>query len=661
MKLKIALFAGILIGLGMVLPGVSSKAFAQVSDDEDPRHIISLSDVDIQILIDDVSIITGYTFNVHPGVRGNVTVTSQVPMSTRDVFQVFLSTLRVNGYAAVPFGRNFYNIVPEEVAVLEGNAQSGNSNRFETAVIRLDHFSAVEAAKMIKPLLGPQGQVTASPASNAIIVVEYGSNLSRVRALIGEIDEDRSVTKTIALQTVAAAEMQAILSELQGGVDGGGRSSFTAIAAEASNSIILRGDADYVSRSEALVKQLDVRSGLRRETRVLRLSHTDAASILPILQEIAAGAAAEEGAAAGSSANTSIALHAPSNALIISAVPETLSALSRVVAELDTRLKQVLVEAIIVDVSDTAVRELGLQFLVAGENGNIPFASSTSSSAPNLLALTGALASGNVTDSFGESGTDLVEQAAVSTLLGLTGGTVGFGGQRGGTLFSVILNALETDVETNVLSTPSVMALNNQTALVSVGQEIPISSGQVLGDANLNPFQTTERREIGVILNVTPRIGEDNTIRLDIEQEVSSIGAAIGTVTTDFILNQSQLQTSVIADNGGLIVLGGLIQASDVVDLQQVPLLGDIPGLGRLFRNEQTSRETSNLMIFIRPTIIEDAAGARQATARSYNYIRAQQIIANEGGPSSLDQFVGEVFNGELPDIPADETAREPN
>lgn len=623
-------------------------------------HIINLTDVDIQTLIDDVSVITGYTFVTHPDVRANVTVTSQVPMSTREVFQVFLSTLRVNGYSAVPLGKDFYSIVPEVIAAQDGSASVRDNNNFATEVFRLDHFSAVEAAKMIKPLLGPLGQVTASPASNALIVVEYGSNLGRVRSLIQQIDEDQSVTETVALKSVPAAEMQEIIQNLtNGGNDSNarGQSSFSALAAEASNSLILRGAPDQVTRAKALIYQLDTRSGLERETRVIRLSHTEAASILPILQEVAAGNNAEGGPNSGPTA--SIALHEPSNSLIVSATPETLAALSRVAVELDARRKQVLVEAIIVEVSDTAARELGVQFVVAGQNGNVPFGSSTfpggaggDGIVPNLLALTGALASSETTDAFGAAGSGILETAATSALLGLTGGTVGFGTERNGTLFSVVLNALQEDTESNVLSTPSIMALNNQTALVSVGQEIPISSGQVLGDANLNPFQTTERREIGIILNVTPRIGEDGTIRLDINQEVSSIAATVGAATPDFILNQSQLETSVIADDGQMIVLGGLIQVEDVINQQKVPVLGDLPGIGRLFRAEETSQETTNLMVFIRPTIVGDAAQAREATQRSYNYIRAQQIIANDGGPAAIDQFVDEVFEGRLPEFP---------
>lgn len=640
MRLKTAIIAG------LALFGTITQSSAQ--DAPIDEYILNLNEVDIQLLIDDVSTITGFGFAVHPDVQATVTVTSQDPLSADEVFRVFLSTLRVHGFAAVPSGRNFYSIEPVEVAVFNGTDQGRTDNSFVTELFRFDHFSAVEAAKMMQPLLSPLGQVIASPASNAVIAVEYGANIQRLRSLVGEIDIDQSVTKTVVLQAVSADEIVSVLMELSAESEAGGRgrAPLSAVAAEASNAIVLRGSQVQIERAEALIAELDVRSGLRRETAVIRLSHVDGASVLPILQEIARGSAAEEGPATASATN--IALHEPSNSMIISATPETLASLARVAAELDVRRKQVLVEAIIVNVSDNLVRELGVQFLVAGSDGNVPFAStSLSEGGPNLLALTGALASDRFTGGLFEDGA--LQQAATSTLLGLSGGTLGFGTQSNGTLFSVVLNALKTDDRSNILSTPSIMVLNNETAVVSVGQEIPIVSGQVLGDANLNPFQTTERREIGVILNVTPHIGEDNTVRLDIDQEVSSIDMAIGTVTTDFVLNQSQVQTNVVANDGELIVLGGLIQRQDGLDVDKIPFLGDIPGVGRLFQNEEKSLETSNLMVFIRPTIISDADEAAQATARSYNYVRSQQILTNDGGPASIDQFWGEVFIGEDP------------
>lgn len=639
MKLKYALLAGAFSGLV-----VSSAAIAQTPPAD--AHLINLTDVDITTLIEDVGSITGYAFVIHPDVRANVNVTTPVPLSTREVFQLFLSTLRAYGYAAIPEGRDIYRIVPEAVAAVEGATRARGDNAFTTEVFRLDHTSAVEAAKMIKPLLGPFGQVSASPASNALIVVEYGSGLSRIRSLIQQLDEDHSVTKTINLKTIPVGEMQTILNELQGGLDGGrGVAPLSVVAAEASNSVVLRGDPGYVQRATDLIAELDVSSGLSRETRVVRLSHAEASTVAPILQSIASDAGGDASATPGPGPASAarIALHEPSNALIISAAPDVLSSLISVADELDVRRKQVLVEAIIVEVSDTASKELGLQFLVAGEDGDVPFISSTfSSAAPSLLALTGVLDDGVDGDGGG-----FLETAALASLLGVSGGTVGFTGSRNGTLFNVVLNALEEDTESNILSTPSILALNNQPALVSVGQDIPISSGQVLGDANINPFQTTQRETIGVIMNVTPRIGDDNTVRLDISQEVSSIAGTVGDITPDFILNQNELTTSIIADDGELVVLGGLIQASEAIDLQQVPLLGDIPGIGRLFQSKGTSRTTTNLMIFIRPTIIADADAAEAATARTYNYVRAQQIIAADGGAALVDEFVDEVLNGE--------------
>lgn len=646
----------ILLGSGALVPGAAAQAA------RDDQHVINLADVEVSAFIDDVAMLTGYTFIVHPSVTGRVTVSSQTELSTADLFQVFLSTLRVQGFVAIPDGRGVYRIVPEDVAASEGRFGSAAPSGFVTQAFRLEHFSAVEAAKMVKPLLGPQGRVVASPASNVLIVVEYGSNMGMVQNLLTAVDKDEAVTRTIALQTVPVGEMQAILAELQnigGEAERSIAGRLSAIASPASNSIILRGEAGAVERAAALVAELDTSSPLRKDTRVLNLSHADAVLIEPILRQIAESEAAQSPEGGVSGVSTTIAVHEPTNSVIISAAPDTLGAMQSIVQELDVRRRQVLVEAIIVEVSDTVARELGLQFLVSGEDGNIPFASSTfSRAAPNLLALTGALTEVGGAGVDG-SGSNVFEQAAIASLLGLEGGTFAFGGQSGETLFGVVLNAVERDTESNLLSTPSVMTLDNHTSTLSVGQEIPITSGEVLGDANLNPFRTVERREIGVLLTVTPKVGEDNTIRLDINQEVSSIASAIGTVTTDFILNLRQLETSVVVEDGEMIVLGGLIEAEDVLEADKVPLLGDIPGLGRLFKSDAKSRRTSNLMIFIRPTIVRNSRDAKAVTDRNYNFIRAQQIIANEDGQSSLDDYTRNLLGVEPPALPGTEPAVE--
>lgn len=622
------------------------------------EHVLNLSDVELATLIDDVAMVTGYTFIIHPDVNGRVTINSQTPLSTDDLFQVFLSTLRVQGFTAIPNGRGIYRIVPEDVAAGEGTLGAAGGAGFVTKAYSLNYFSAVEAAKVVKPLLGAQGRVVANPLSNLLIVVEYGSNMDVVDRIVSQLDRDRSVTQTISLSNLPVTEVQEILNAVEIENDqSGGQARLSVVASPTSNSVILRGEPAAVSRAARLVQDLDTASPLSKETRVLSLSHEDAVLMEPILRQIAE-ADSNESSNSGS-VPTILSVHEPTNSIIISAAPDKVASIEAIVRRLDERRRQVLVEAIIVEVSDSKARELGLQFLVTGADGDVPFVSSTfSDAAPNILALTGAISEVDFSPGDG-AGSDLFEQAAIASLLGLTGGTIGFGGQSGDTLFGVVLNALETDEESNILSTPSIMTLDNNTSRIAVGQEIPITSGEVLGDANVNPFRTVERREIGIILSVTPRVGEDGTVRLDIEQEVSSIDQAIGVAATpDFILDQRDLTTSVVVDDGELVVLGGLIEASDVVQRDKVPLLGDIPGLGRLFQNEQVGRTTTNLMVFIRPTIISDSDGVRAATGRNYNFIRDQQIIANGGGPSSLDQYVEELLQTTPPRRPLDTDSR---
>ncbi|MEO0983607.1 MAG: type II secretion system secretin GspD [Pseudomonadota bacterium] len=622
-------------------------AWADMEAPQAARHVLNLNDVEMRALIEDVSMVTGNTFIVHPDVKGKVTVTSQTPLTTEDVFQVFLSTLRIHGYAAVPSGRDIYKIVPEQNAVGEAGIGGVGPNAFVTEIIKLNNFNALEAAQMVKPLVDAQGQVVANANSNTLVVVDYSSNLPKIRDIVAELDRDRTVVETISLKSVPAGEMEKILNDLQGSSEERRYgAAFSAIASETSNSIILRGDELSVQRALSVATQLDETDPVRDNLRILPLLNADADTIVPILESVG------ESMAGPDQRKATIQHHVPTNSLVLTADYETLITMERVVTELDVRRKQVLVEAIIVEVSDSAARELGLQFLLSGTDGNIPFASTNfSRSAPNLLALTGALTDTPFLADGGDDSTSSnpFTSAAIASLLGLQGLSFGFGGQSGDTLFGVVLNAVQDDTESNILSTPSVMTLDNSPAVLSVGQDIPITSGEVLGDANVNPFRTVERREVGVILNVTPRVGEGDAIRLDISQEVSSVAGTVGEITPDFILNTRNLETSVIADDGELIVLGGLIEEEDLTINERVPLLGDIPGFGRLFRSEGRSRAKTNLMVFIRPTVVRDSDAARNATARSYRYIRAQQILSGQRGDASLDRFVRDVLGDEPP------------
>ncbi len=636
----------LLIGLAVIALATGS-ARAEMKSPQAERHVLSLDDVEITALIDDVSIITGYTFILHPDVgRTRVTVLSQAPMTTDEVFQVFLSTLRVHGFAAIPAGKGVYRVVPEQLAVGEASAVGGGPNSFVTQIFRLDSFGAVEAAQMVKPLVDAQGTVVANTRSNSIVVVDYASNMDRIRDVVNTLDnDDRTEVQTLALKSVPAKEMADILKSLLGTRDGNPVQNFEVSSSTTSNSVVIRGDGPMVTQALEVASELDKAEPARDNLRVIELNNSKAEEIVPVLEKIAETMADQRGPAESSAPPATIAHHPESNSLIISATPDTLLAMERVVQALDQRRAQVLVEAIIVEMSDDTARELGVQFLLSGVgDSTTPFASSTfSRSAPNLLALAGALA-GSEDDDF----TDTFRDAAISSLLGVNGGLIGIGGRDGDTLFGAILNAVEQDTNSRVLSKPFNMTLDNGTSSLVVGQDVPLTSGEVLGNDNSNPFRTVERQQVGVKLEVTPRISSDDTIRLDIYQEVSSVFGQVGTVSPDLILNTRNIETSVLADDGEIIVLGGLIEQTESTSNSKIPLLGDIPFAGRLFKSEGTGGTRTNLMVFIKPTIIRDRDSAARVTARSYNYLRAQEYLRNDKVDVSLDQFLGEVLGEDM-------------
>lgn len=621
-------------------------AQAEMQSPQAARHVLSLDDVEITALIDDVSIITGYTFILHPDVaRTRVTVLSQAPMTTDEVFQVFLSTLRVNGFAAIPAGKGVYRIVPEQLAVGEAGTSNSGPNSFITEVFRLDAFGAVEAAQMIKPLIDAQGQVVANTRSNTVVVVDYASNMPRIREIVKNLDDDdRTEVKTLALKSVPSKEMAQILTSLLGTRDGNPVANFEVSSSATSNSVIVRGDGQLVERAMRIAGELDAAEPSRDNLRVIELNNSKAEDIVPILEKIAATMADQRGPAENAVPPATIAHHPESNSLIISATPDTLLAMERVVDALDKRRAQVLVEAIIVEMSDDTARELGVQFLLSGTgNSSTPFATTNfSRSAPNLLALAGAIISDDALPG-GTNGSPFTD-AAISSLLGVNGSLLGIGGQSGDTLFGAIINAVEQDTNSRVLSKPFNMTLDNGTSSLIVGQDVPLTSGEVLGDANSNPFRTVQREQVGVKLEVTPRISSDDTIRLDIYQEVSSVFGQVGTVSPDLILNTRNISTSVLADDGEIIVIGGLIEQTESKQNSKVPLLGDIPLAGNLFKSEGVGGKRTNLMVFIKPTIVRNREGAAQVTARSYNYLRAQELLRDDAVGATIDQFLGEVL-----------------
>ncbi|MGC6501019.1 MAG: type II secretion system secretin GspD [Henriciella sp.] len=645
------------LGAAMTALLAMNPTVADMRSPTEARHVLSLNDVEITALIDDVSIITGYTFVLHPDVRRTkVTVMSQTPMTTQEVFQVFLSTLRVNGFAAVPAGQGIYRIVPEQTAVGEVRTTTADENGFMTQVLSLDNFSAIEAAQMIKPLVDPQGQVVANARSNTIVVVDYKSNMPRLQAVVEGLDESTATSiESLQLINIPAREMKEILDDLLGDTAGQTSRGLIVTASNTGNAIVLKGNETVVARAVRVATELDQTDPVRDNLRVIPLVNSDSVDIVPILEKLAATMAAQQTPREGAQTAATIAHHEPTNSLVISAPPDILVAMERVVESLDTRRAQVLVEAIIVEISDDTARELGVQFLLSGAGeSSVPFLSTNfSRSAPNLLGLAGALATANSggtsSGSAGSAVSTSLSNSAVTSLLGLSGISVGGGGRDGDNLFGAILTAVEADTNSRVLSKPFNMTLDNGTSQLVVGQEIPITTGEVLGASNTNPFRTVQREQVGIKLEVTPRISSDDTVRLDIYQEVSSIFGSVNNASNELITNTREITTSVIADDQEIVVIGGLIEQTDTEVSEKVPVLGDLPVLGNLFRSKGTQLERTNLMVFIRPTIIRNREEARDVTARNYRYIRAEALLRDEDGrDSSIDDFISGVL-GALP------------
>jgi general secretion pathway protein D len=479
------------------------------------------------------------------------------------------------------------------------------------------------------------------------------------------------------LRNSSAREVIAAVNQLVAtpGQQGPARTSRIALApVESSNSVVLRGDPTLVQSVLAIITDLDRRAASTDDVRVVRLQHANAERLLPVLQQLIgqtptapAGAPPGDGAPAPSAAppplasgpalpglqtqpgrRANIAWFEGANALIISADPETQRVLADVIRQLDTRREQVLVEAIIVEVSDDAAKALGVQFLLGRDNKASPFfATNYSNSAPSILALTGAIAGGSVTQP-NDNNLQALRAAAIASLIGTQGALAGGAGTSNGLLFGMIINAVRSDAASNLLSTPSVMTLDNESASLLVGQEVPITTGEVLGIANTNPFRTVQRQDVGVQLEVKPQINADGAITLVLRQEVSSVAGPVGVGSSELILNKREIQTTVLVDDGDIIVLGGLLDQNDRLQVDRVPGLGNIPLVGALFRSNTVDRTKRNLMVFIRPTIVRNTTDAQNVTAPRYDYIRNLQI-GRPGGRSSLDDAVQNYLRANPP------------
>lgn len=593
-------------------------------------HVISLQQADIRAFIDDVATVTGYTFLVDPRVQGLVTISSSETLTKAEVFEVFKNVLRNQGYTVLRTSTGEYR-----VTLLQGAAgdapfvsNSGANGTMATIVIPISQIDPTEAARLIKPVLHSQGVLSAAAGARVLVVTDFPENLRKAREIVAALEIESSTLETLQLRNMTSIDAEEALNALQGQ-----QRNVRAVGVPATNSIILEGEPDDVARLKELLVSLDATTLIPRGAiSVVPLRYADGAQIAEVLDSILPNMATE------GERIPSIAYEPGSNTLVINASGDVQGEIEDIIRRLDQRRPQVMVEAIIVEISDTAAKELGVQFALSGLEGNdIPFVGTNfSRQSANIFALAGALGGNRL--GLSESVQTELETAAVNSLFAQEG-AVGVGTTIGGnTLFSVIVNAIEQDTESNILSNPFFTTLDNVPATFLVGQEIPVVTGESFGQAGglANPFRNFERQDVGLKLEVLPQITEDDVIRLEIKNEVSSIAGVTATGSGEFILNKRELSTTVLADSGEIIVLGGLIEDDEDLEIEKVPVLGDAPLIGPLFRSKGRESRRTSLMIFLRPQILRDGEDARPFTQNRLDQMR---VIDREQSGREVSKF----------------------
>tara|TARA_R110002049_G_scaffold110858_14_gene260014 strand:- start:275 stop:2305 length:2031 start_codon:yes stop_codon:yes gene_type:complete len=624
--------------LGLVLALALGSAPLSAQD-----YTVNLNDTDIQELIKFVAEATGTTIVVDPAVKGKVKVISSKPVSAGELYQLFLSILDVHGYAAVRSGevvRVIQNKDARSAPVSVSDGQSGlTSEEYVTQVLRLDNISAAKLIPVLRPLVPQQAHMAAYAPSNAIIISDISSNIDKIRDIIERMDKSAvQQTDVIKLRYAVAEDVVKMLDQLNKSEAkaAGGEQETLLVADARTNSVLVSGDELERARMRALIGHLDTPLEQSGNVKVIYLEYANALDIAEVLTRVMKNISElepAEGLKAGGSSNTStIEADEGTNALIITADADEMAALEAVIQRLDIRRAQVLVEAIIVEMEVIDGQDLGLQWLFADSSG---FYGSNINANDVRAANIGAA----VLPEDSDDG-DVNIGALAGALASTPGLSLGWGQISDGLSMTVILNALKETSNANILSTPSILTLDNQEAYITVGQNVPFVTGSFTStaDSATNPFQTIERENVGITLTVTPHINEGDAVVLDISQEVSSLsGLSVTNSASDIITNERKIETKVLAIDGQIVVLGGLIK-DDVQDAQQkVPLLGDIPYLGRLFRSDAEQVTKQNLMVFIRTTIIRDNAALAGASAEKYRYIRDQQALRKGQGLTYLD------------------------
>jgi general secretion pathway protein D len=618
---------------------------------EDQTWKVNLKDADIRAFVTQVADITGYSFVIDPRVKGKVTVVSNAPMTQDAVYEMFLSVLGVHGFAAIPGSGGVIKIVQQNNAKQTADDNSLFKNvpneQIVTRVIQVNNANALELVPILRPMVAKYGHLAGVAAANALIISDHVANITRISKIIKELDSpSKYELEVVQLQDAWVGDMVKLLEELapgelgQGAQGKGGANKFSVVADQRSNRLILRGDESFRDKMRVLISKLDQPSSTGGKTKVIRLKHADAEDLADLLKGLMGDIVSEETAAAGgqggSKADASVYADEGLNALVIRADPSVLQELEGVIEELDVRRAQVLIEAAIVEIQDNTDNKLGIQWALYDQGASIPGAFTNFNeigiSAANVL---GALIDRD-NDPNGQVDAGLIGNPT-------TGITMGVGNTNSnGLSWGALIQALEGDAGANVLSTPKVITMDNHESSIIVGENIPIITGQSSsgGAGTSDPFTTIEREDVGVKLIVTPSISEGDLVRLEIEQEIS--GVSPSTAGADIITTKRQIKTNVLADDGETIVLGGLIRDDVQMSESKVPLLGDIPWLGALFRSTSKVVTKQNLLVFLRPTILRDKASTRLVTNQKFDQLWQLNLdlkAANGEDPEELEKL----------------------
>lgn len=615
-----------------------TPAMAQADD----SWKINLKNADIREFVTQISAITGKSFIIDPRVKGDVTVISNVNMDEESVYQLFLSVLQVHGFAAVSAGSTI-KIVQTVLAKQSSNPDDFvddlESEELVTRVITVTNAPSEEMVKVLRPLIPQYGHIAALSEPNVLIISDHASNINRLVEIINRVDiADSLEVAIINLKEAWVEDMVKLLEELapdQIGKSAKGPNRISIVASERTNSLVIKGERYTLARVKALVDQLDVPANRSGTIKVIQLSHSDATKMAEILSNLISS---KSKSSEDSMVEVSIQADEAINALVIRADPSNMIDLIGIIESLDVRRMQVLIEAAIVEVTSDFSQQLGSELAVGdASTGTTPLGLTAPSGTLAQILQGLAAPSGLISppSSFGES--PLIAGGKVSTT---------------GTSFAFIVKALAANSDVNLLSTPSITTMDNEEAKIVVGQNVPFRTGSTVtgSQGTTNPFTTIQREDVGLTLEVTPHINSDSLVRLLIHQEVSEVDASSLTVigseaAADLITNKRTIDTTILVENGEVIILGGLIRDKETQAESRVPLLGSIPGLGALFRSRTKNIEKQNLLVFLRPTVLTSGADVAAASERKFNRIFEVEI---EGNGRNTAERLSDLLDGRL-------------